>query len=330
MSLPKKRTAFRILSVCCCTVIGVLLLAAVAAGVKYAQLAKKSPEVIVTEKPEFVPAEKALLGEEVRCGIQLRAPWGSTPEPPSVTPPEGMQLAAEPVCEAAGYRWGYTVWDIAFLFQPYRTGKMTGGSVRFGVRTPDGEVTMFEFPLPELETELREFENKSPELDIADQTIAIPEKGSYVQALLLGIIGLILVGSVIFILVRLFRRQQKAQVKSVWDITLESIRNLRSLVTDGRESAEHGMGTLTDIVRRFLEKRYALRAERQTTAEFLRELDRADSPLPDSARRFLRHFLESADMVKFAKMSADIQAFENAALHAEELVNTSRTEEKKG
>ena len=87
-----------------------------------------------------------------------------------------------------------------------------------------------------------------------------------------------------------------------------------------RKTPAAAMAELTDIVRHFLEEQYHLRAERQTTGEFLRELNRADSPVTESDRKFLRSFLEAADMVKFARFTADSDIFENAAFRAEKLI----------
>lgn len=55
---------------------------------------------------------------------------------------------------------------------------------------------------------------------------------------------------------------------------------------------------LTGILRRYVERRYDLPARRQTTAELLHALEtRAD--VTDAAKRWLRVFLEQADVVKF-------------------------------
>ncbi|MBI3270216.1 MAG: hypothetical protein HYZ53_14495 [Planctomycetes bacterium] len=67
---------------------------------------------------------------------------------------------------------------------------------------------------------------------------------------------------------------------------------------------------LTGIVRRYLEQKTGLRAPKETTEEFLRDLGRMES-FPDADRGRLRAFLESADLVKFAAASpgkAEVEA----------------------
>jgi hypothetical protein len=62
---------------------------------------------------------------------------------------------------------------------------------------------------------------------------------------------------------------------------------------------------LTGILRRYLERRYDLPARRQTTAELLQAIEcRAD--IGDAARRWLRVFLEQADVVKFGSGGLDL------------------------
>lgn len=86
---------------------------------------------------------------------------------------------------------------------------------------------------------------------------------------------------------------------------------------------------LTDVIRSYLEQRFHLRAEHQTTREFLDEI-RSGGPLEEKQRSFLKEFLASADMVKFAKAPADTMAFDEAALRAETLVRETAVKEENG
>jgi hypothetical protein len=57
---------------------------------------------------------------------------------------------------------------------------------------------------------------------------------------------------------------------------------------------------ISDILRRYIENRFTLRAPERTTEEFLFEL-RQSSVLADSHKRLLKDFLSQCDLVKFAK-----------------------------
>lgn len=59
---------------------------------------------------------------------------------------------------------------------------------------------------------------------------------------------------------------------------------------------------LSDIVRRYVEERFGLRAPEQTTEEFLAAMAAAPV-IGNDHQRLLRGFLEQADMVKFAKFA---------------------------
>lgn len=57
---------------------------------------------------------------------------------------------------------------------------------------------------------------------------------------------------------------------------------------------------VSDAARAYLEERFTFRAPERTTEEFLRELKATDRLLPDQ-KESLGKFLESCDLVKFAK-----------------------------
>jgi hypothetical protein len=59
---------------------------------------------------------------------------------------------------------------------------------------------------------------------------------------------------------------------------------------------------VSDVVRRYLEKQFRLRARRQTTAEFLEAMHKAPQLQP-AQQALLRDFLERCDLAKFAKVA---------------------------
>jgi len=87
-----------------------------------------------------------------------------------------------------------------------------------------------------------------------------------------------------------------------------------------RKLVEHGAfkdfySTLSDIVRRYLEDRFHVRAPEMTTEEFLLTTSR-DGRLAAPHRRLLGEFLTESDMVKFARhvptIADSARAFEAA------------------
>ena len=102
---------------------------------------------------------------------------------------------------------------------------------------------------------------------------------------------------------------------------MEDIRTLRERVREGALRPESAVAALTDVVRHYLEERFHLRAEHQTTPEFLADLERDAHLLNEDDRCFLRSFLAAADMVKFARVPSDPIMFDRTSVMAEELVS---------
>lgn len=313
------------------TVLGICILSILAGAVclvEYFRIAKNPPAPVVIQSAGFPGGTQVALGSPALCTVVIRAPWGSLPQKPDLTPGDGIQLISDPVCRSGKITWGATDWTLEFPLQPYRTGETGKGKLQFSVRGPDGNITMFEEEIPALEVSEIDTGEDGNELLTAGE-IAKKEKKHTALFIAAGIVILLLLAALAIFLLR--RRGKKAApALSLREVALDAIRQLRARVDQKRESAAAALAELTDIVRHFLEKQYHLRAERQTTNEFLRELDRADSPVTESDRKFLRGFLEAADMVKFARFSADSILFENAAFRAEKLIAGSDPEKPEG
>ena len=145
-------------------------------------------------------------------------------------------------------------------------------------------------------------------------------RGSILTAAIIATV-IILVALAVWMLLARRKREAAKRAVPVWERAIEAIRALRDLVANGKASPELAVADLTDVVRRYLEARFQLRAERQTTSEFLADLERNDSLLEEKDRKFLRSFLASADMVKFARLPADPGLFDKASVKAEELIS---------
>ena len=78
---------------------------------------------------------------------------------------------------------------------------------------------------------------------------------------------------------------------------------------------------LTMVVRRYIQRRHAVRAPNLTTDEFLRAA--AENPaFSREALAELKHFLESADMVKFAGVEATPEMADEATDKAKDYLTT--------
>lgn len=66
---------------------------------------------------------------------------------------------------------------------------------------------------------------------------------------------------------------------------------------------------VSDVLRHYIDAQYGLRAEKQTSPEFLASISRS-KVFSEEDRRQLAAFLERSDLIKFARVDADEQASE--------------------
>ncbi len=119
----------------------------------------------------------------------------------------------------------------------------------------------------------------------------------------LVLVGIALLAALIFYM----RKQPKAKpaIKEVKPVipahitALEKLRELQQKKLWQQDSVKQHHSELTDIVREYLEKRFAIQALEQTTEEIFASLKKAD--VSKENKELLRHMLVLADLVKFAK-----------------------------
>ena len=103
------------------------------------------------------------------------------------------------------------------------------------------------------------------------------------------------------ILARLRRSAARARL-TAFDRASARLAQLRAQGLPGLERVDPWYVELSDIVRRYVEERFSLRAPELTTEEFLLEAGRS-AELSPAHRHLIRDFLERCDRVKFARYS---------------------------
>jgi hypothetical protein len=106
-----------------------------------------------------------------------------------------------------------------------------------------------------------------------------------------------------------WRRNRLARVLLPYEVALERLEEIRTLMQP--ERAREFSTAASDIVRSYIEQRFAVTATRRTTEEFLRDL--LETPNASLARHqsLLGDFLLQCDFVKFAAMSLNEQNMES-------------------
>jgi len=314
-----EKTWFRALPFILGGVLLILVASGAAVAVRWHMSAKEAADPVLLGEPVYELADKEpTIGTRFNAVLTYRLPWSDSFKLAAAEPGKNLQLTSDPAFRRSRIRWGYSDWTLVVPLQAYRGGESGGGSVLAeffagkSIETPLPELKVADLVLP--------LEDNGTELSLAPRIETHDKRMSWLAAAIIAA-AVILVSLAIWALLAHKKREAAKHIKTAWEHALETIRTLREQVRGGASSPESAIAGLTDVVRHYLEARFRLRAERQTTAEFLADLERSDRLLEDKDRKFLRSFLASADMVKFARMPADPHLFEQASEKAEELVS---------
>jgi hypothetical protein len=171
--------------------------------------------------------------------------------------------------------------------------------------------------------------------DITDieQVPAPPSAWEWAKWLAVGVAGIAILFTGTWLWQRRRRKTAPALTPEQWaSRELERIRIL-NLPATGELERYHTL--LSNVIRRYLERRFQLPARRQTTPEFLQTMENA-SPLSPDQRAVLREFLERCDLAKFAPFQPSLERCQEMAAMAQQLIaepdgsTTGREAAKKG
>jgi hypothetical protein len=135
-----------------------------------------------------------------------------------------------------------------------------------------------------------------------------PDVGGTSWLVILGVIsGIAVLTSGSILAVRGLRARRKiAQQRTAYDEAVSALHELELRGAPDAETADAWFVELSAIVRRYLERRYDIRAPELTTEEFL-QVATARPELDAEHRTLLSQFLERCDRVKFAGYRPDAE-----------------------
>jgi len=148
------------------------------------------------------------------------------------------------------------------------------------------------------------------------------------------ILGAVLLGLLIWLLVRYLKTRKKAPVaESIWEkpdipahvAAISSLEELKSQQLWQNGKVKEYYSRLTDIIRHYLEKRFQINALEMTTSEIMEAVKQIPEIKP--VRNTLESILVLADLVKFAKQVPSSTENEMSLDGAFELVNETKEEE---
>ncbi len=119
-----------------------------------------------------------------------------------------------------------------------------------------------------------------------------------------------------------YRPQRLLSPKSAYDLALEKLERARALLHE--ENAMPYAVLVSETIRSYLGQRFQAPSTRRTTEEFLRQME-ADRTTPLAEHRsLLRDFLQSCDLVKFARYQPTLNELEEVQQRATSFVAATR------
>ena len=122
----------------------------------------------------------------------------------------------------------------------------------------------------------------------------------------MGIVSALVAAVLVVMAVRYLRSRMKetrgrnAPVRLPWDEAYARLSELEARGLPLANRLKEYFSELSDIVRRYIEARFAIHAPEMTTEEFLQQA-RISNHLSDLQKETLKEFLSTCDMVKFAR-----------------------------
>jgi hypothetical protein len=132
------------------------------------------------------------------------------------------------------------------------------------------------------------------------------------------LLGALLLAVAAIVIWRLRRRAPRARALSLAERTLQRLEAIKPLMLPG-SAREFGIAA-SEIVRTYIEERFAVVATQRTTEEFLQGLLEASNDSLASHRPLLADFLQQCDFVKFAGGSLTAQDMESLLQSARKFV----------
>ena len=253
------------------------------------------------------------LGDTVDCRVTVTLPLAAPPPEMVVTPPSDTVLGGPVRVTRGRYRWNRCDWHLSAVLRTFKPGAAAGGKMTVVVkgRFPAEAA----FPIPDFVVAPVAAGEGEPAL--ADKLPETPKRGSW-RWITIGIVLAALIAWAVAARCRKPRAQAEKKLPP-WERAEQDLARLEADVAGRRTGLAPAFLRLTDLVRKYLEERYRLPVTSRTTDEFMRDM-RDASPLPDAEQPFLRDFLGSADLVKFAKMPPDEAMFRRSADGARALI----------
>lgn len=271
-----------------------------------------------------IDSDSIAIGDKIKYMIEVKTEEEIEIQPPGID--EALEsFAVRDFGSSKSGLFGKKTTLFWFLLDTYETGKHTipGTIVKYREK---GSEDWQELVTNKVELEVKSVLVDEPEkADIKD----IKGPAGFPNRLYLYIFSGAAAALVIAAVVFLFLRKKKKAGASVspprpaHDIAYEALIKLEKMDYTKTGRIKEYYTALSDIVRRYLENRFQLRAPEMTTEEFLYSV-RASKELDSEQKSLLREFLSHCDMVKFARYGPETAEIEKSHESARRFIDQTK------
>ncbi len=211
-----------------------------------------------------------------------------------------------------------------FRLEPLKPGTLTIPELTFTFTGPDQKsYEQLSEPIKITATDI--LDAQEPDLNLAPikDVVALPDN----RPLYYGLSGVALLAVIITALILWHKRQQRIREQNrvfrpAHELAYARLKLLADEDLPSRGEIKLFYQKLSDILRFYIEHRFALRAPERTTEEFLDEL-RNSNRLSTENRQALEDFLRQCDLVKFAKHQPARPEIEQSQNLAEKFIDVT-------
>lgn len=304
------------------------VLAVWSSGLLFARLRPVPAEVPAAA--ELEPAENVAAGGDVKITFNAVLPADRRIAEVRFEPPANVAAVREFVWKRKRWMWDRCEWSFSALIRPLASGEIAESKAVLDL-VPVGKAEAdkgFVIAIPEFTSGIPSAEVAGSELKLA---AVMPENyrsaGSlrehFVRCKYIYIAAVILAAAAFFAAFKYFTRKAVEAELPGWELALAALAGLRDKLQRGEVLPRAGYTELMDILRDYLEIRFMLPVSRRTTAEFLAELSRPATPLPEKYRSRLAGFLQSVELIRFAKAPVSAEQLDEAAVLLSEFIKST-------
>ncbi len=260
-----------------------------------------------------MPAGKTLQLPPLKKGMEIipNVEIVEMGTPDTVSMNDGKQLQVT-------QRYIITAWDSAFYYLPPLPVK---------VDTTTYESKALAFKVYTLDVDTLNAERFFPPRDIQQLPFSWEDWKEILYASLLLPLFIVLIVVLHYLIKRgkpIFRLVRRKKKLPAHQVAISEIERIKEQRTWAQEDSKEYYTLLTDTLRTYIHDRYGFNAMEMTSGEIIERLTEADDP---SGIEELREIFRTADLVKFAKWTTQINENDANLMAALQYVNETKVEE---